>query len=212
MHFQRWCFGEAQGPVLNVGCCDGSIGFEDKVTNFDLDDWSELYTIRGWKFVQGDAHRLTEYFEPGSFDLVVMGDIIEHLPDPYLACGEAAQVSKRLLCMTIWEEWRLPKDGKHVHYAQQHYEAEAKGKGYTSGSAMYASEHPGCTPADNLELSHWGHCWQFTEEMIHNLVAWLCAQFQMEIVFFERIPEVMHLGHMAHNWLVLLTKEASDEE
>ena len=106
MRFQWSYFLQAtNGSVLNIGCADDPLYFEEGAHHFDLDDWSPYHE----RFTQGDAHELP--FEDRSFEVVVLGDIIEHLYDPKRAVLEAARVCSCWLAMTIFEEWRLPGPG-----------------------------------------------------------------------------------------------------
>jgi SAM-dependent methyltransferase len=191
---------------------DDPLGFKNRCTHFDYDDWGEYFSNLSDKlgvvvpFIQGDAHKLDEYFAPGDYDTIIMGDIVEHLDDPYRAITQAAQIC-RALCLTIWEEWRNPHFGKGVATAQASLEKEARKGGYSTVSEMYHTEHPGCRPSDNVILPHLGHIWQFSDEMVDNLVLRVAKRNGMTIAFYQKVAEVVHEGHQVYNWLVYLVKE-----
>lgn len=208
MSFQWWCLLTTTGSVLNVGSCDDPLGFGHRVVHFDYDDWSEYYIKRHGCFVQGDAHYLTRYFKAGSFELVIMGDIIEHLTDPYQACGQAALVTNRYLCMSIWEEWRGPGGDGQIAYIEQQLLDEATEEGYETFAEKYAAENPGCKP--NTRLPHWGHIQKLTDGYIKDLVGYLCEGYQMHPVHLFKAGEVVHEGHQCFNWLILLEKVGED--
>lgn len=213
MVFQWNCLLMAQGPVLNVGSADDPLRFRGRCVHFDYDDWGGYFSKLSDEvgsvvpFIQGDAHELDVYFTPGAFDTVIMGDIIEHLVDPYEAISSAARVARRALCLTIWEEWRNPGFGKDVEAAQAELDRVAREGGHTDAQKMYRAEHPGCEPADNVECPHWGHIWQFSDEMVDSLVNRVATENGMTIVFYQKVHEVTHEGHQCYNWLVYLVKE-----
>ncbi len=204
--FQWRCLLNVQGPVLDVGCCNDPNGFGHRVVHFDYDDWGQYYRLLGQAFIQGDAHHLTDYFPPESYELVIMGDILEHLPDPLQACREACKVTNKYLCMTIWEEWRGPGGDGQVAWSQQKYLEECADKDYAT--SLFGGEY--CIPKDDMELSHWGHCQKFTDEDISLLVAQLCDEFHMSPRALYKALEVVHEGHECFNWLVLLEKVNED--
>ncbi len=68
--------------VLDIGCADmPNIYLKNKeVTGFDIR--RTRLTSNYHKFVPGDAMQLPEIFEPGSFDAIVCGEMLEHLERP----------------------------------------------------------------------------------------------------------------------------------
>ena len=54
-------------------------------TGFDVRDGRNVDVI-------GDAHRLSEYFEPGSFDLVMSFAVLEHVAMPWIVAEEISKV------------------------------------------------------------------------------------------------------------------------
>jgi len=206
MSFQWRCLLACHGPVLDVGCADDPNGFGHRVVHFDYDDWTEFYRERQQCFVQGDAHDLLARFMPNSFELVIMGDVVEHCYDPFLAIGQAAKVTSKYLCMTIWEEWRGPGGEAQLKWSQDFLEAEAREKGYESSLEMYADEHQGCNPNDNLILPHTGHCQIFTDADLEALLNRVISEYQLTPRVMAKAFEVTHEGHDAYCWLVLLEK------
>src|SRR4030066_357175 len=95
---------ERGGTVLNVGCSDDPLKFGDLVTHFDFDDWSKVHK----NFVQGDAHELRKYVGKKSFTAVILGDVLEHVPEPHRVAEECCAVARRYVAMTIFKKWRLP--------------------------------------------------------------------------------------------------------
>ena len=101
------------GTVLNIGVGDGPGGITEMptTTNFDLDRYEHP------RFVQGDAHRLTEYFPEKSFDTVLLADCLEHMVDPEKALIEASKVARRRIVITAPWDNRYPT-GQHIEAAR----------------------------------------------------------------------------------------------
>jgi len=90
--------------ILDIGGNDGHIFNNTRlakyVTTIDIDK----YDIPN--FYQMDAHDLK--FPNKSFDIAVLGEILEHVTDPVQVLKEANRVAKRLL-MTIPDEYNWDK-------------------------------------------------------------------------------------------------------
>jgi len=75
------------GPVLDVGCSTGHFlaaaraqGFEVEGAEFSADSARVAREHFGLTVTEGSVHQVSA--APGSFDLVTMFDVIEHVPDP----------------------------------------------------------------------------------------------------------------------------------
>jgi len=213
--FQWNCLKLARGAVLNVGSCDDPVGFRHLAVHCDLDDWSEYYTRLSTEihqfvpFIQCDAHRLSYKFGYDLFDLVIMGDIIEHLPDPMGAILHAANVSSRLLCMTIWEEWRVPSPERGMEMLHE----EAIAGGFETYTELYKDMHKGrgVDVYDNDTLPHHGHLHSFTDGNI----AWFISELLnkgMHKVAAVKVPEALHEGHVCMNWCILMSWDEKDTQ
>ena len=102
----------AKGKVLDVGCNEGFLtqaliekGLE--VISVDIDDKvitkaKELFNI---DVIKTDANALP--FEDGSFDLVIGGEILEHLVNPGIGLSEIFRVSKGrvIISLPVGEYW-----------------------------------------------------------------------------------------------------------
>jgi ubiquinone/menaquinone biosynthesis C-methylase UbiE len=86
--------------ILNIGSGNGWI-FKDSglsVIHVDIDKYNIPY------FIQMDAHDLK--FPDKSFDVAVLGELLEHVRDPVQVLKEAKRVAKKLVITTPNEaEW-----------------------------------------------------------------------------------------------------------
>lgn len=91
--------------IVDIGCQDGHIfqcfEYRDNVTNVDID----LYDI--WNFVRADAQNLP--FKDKEFDIAVLAEILEHVPDPVKALKEAARVANKVV-ITVPNEYEWNKN------------------------------------------------------------------------------------------------------
>ena len=209
--FQWASLAQAKGRILNVGCANDPAGFEDRCTHFDCDDWGAHYSALSDRlgkvvpFVQGDAHELGAHFGPDEFDTIIMGDIVEHLDDPYRAITQAAQLCKAL-CLTIWEEWRLPGFGKNIQAGKDDADKEAQKHGYVGFREHQMALHPTLVQYPEELLPHHCHIWQFSDAMVADLIHRVAAENEMAIACAAKVEECVHEGHQCYNWLVYLVK------
>nr|WP_297425908.1 class I SAM-dependent methyltransferase [uncultured Actinotalea sp.] len=90
----------ADRRVLDVGCATGYLGAALKergctVSGVEIDPEAAVRAREVLdEVVVADlaSVRLTEHFEPGSFDVVVLGDVLEHLTDPLRLLRDARDV------------------------------------------------------------------------------------------------------------------------
>ena len=88
---ERW----ETGTLLHKKICDRLKGTEAKVVGIDIDDRGlELLRQRmpDEDILNVDAHKLSEHFGERTFDLIVAGDVIEHLPNPGLFLASCRKV------------------------------------------------------------------------------------------------------------------------
>ena len=207
MHFMWNCLVKFGGrPVLNVGCANDPFLFGERCTHFDIDDWSKYFNARDLRFIQGDAHHLTDYVGLGMYDLVICGDTLEHCPSPTDVLYELASATGEALCMTVWEEWRLPGEGLHISEGQKRADAEVQALGFDDRLAHQKVLYPDVVTFPEEDVPHLIHIWQFTQAMITDMIDALCEACQMRKLFFQRVPETVTDGHQVYNWLILLTK------
>lgn len=114
--FQRQCVERVEGKVLNVGCKEDPAHlketFGDRIVNLDRLTYNEdifVHEGREEPIAVDVVHDITESpwpFKDNEFDLVVLGDILEDLPDngcQIEILEEAARVSTHL-CVTTPED------------------------------------------------------------------------------------------------------------
>jgi len=213
--FQWNVLRHTEGSALNVGCADDPFGYRHLCHHFDIDDWSARYARYSSEagklvaFTQGDVHRLTDYFPPRSFDLVILGDTLEHLPDPEKALRECAEVTTNRLCLTVWEEWRIP-EGLHIELGQAQADEQVQELGFRDRfehqKHLYPDKVGYADDPTKGGTPHLIHIWHFTDEQIQQMIDDLCADTGLGIEFYVKAPEVVHEGHQVWNWLILLAR------
>lgn len=176
------------------------MGFGDLAHHFDIDDWSKVHK----RFTQGDAAELSKHFGPNTFDLVILGDILEHVADPAEVLRQACLVSKAHVCATIFEEWRLPGPGQHIEAGRAAADADAQALGYKDNADYQAQVHPDMVSTPEEEVPHLCHINQFTEQHINEILSaippnWAVAE---RAKVFECFVET----HPVHNWLIALQR------
>jgi 2-polyprenyl-3-methyl-5-hydroxy-6-metoxy-1,4-benzoquinol methylase len=126
-------FGIKKGNLLDIGAATGFFmdiarkrGFT--VTGVELSNYAaEKGRNKGLNIVTGDLK--SARFLSGSFDIVTMFDVIEHVPDPIGFIAEATRILKKdglLLINTpdaqsLWarmwgSRWQLIMPPEHIHY------------------------------------------------------------------------------------------------
>lgn len=110
--FQLAATAHAQGRVLNIGANEDPAGlrarFGTKVINCDLMAYDHGMSRPN---VVDKVFDMTEFpwpFEDDYADLVLMGDVLEHMPyDVIVACMKEAHRVGREMCVTVPEDHRI---------------------------------------------------------------------------------------------------------
>jgi len=147
--------------ILNLGCgedpCEISSIPNTFVINIDLDMWKLP------NFIQCDAHMLP--IRDKSINVVVMGDVLEHLIDPNLVINEVSKVCKNdcevIVTVPLEKTYRLGKERRLLEISLEGY----------SSFEEWKLKHPvfkgRCIKplSDNLK-PHTYHIHAFTEDQI----------------------------------------------
>jgi len=205
MAFQWKYFAECDATeppeVLNIGCADDPLSFGEAAFHYDLDDWSYKHK---W-FKQGDANSLP--FPDGTFQLVIMGDILEHLEDPHKAVSEAIRVLRvgGRLVITVFEEWRLPGPGQWLKEGHELATKTVQEMGYQDLEDHQKVLYPDRVGFPEAEVSHLIHINQFTDVDMQNMAGWIASQgcAPLELI---KAYEATHEGHRWYNWLFAMEK------
>lgn len=106
----------SRGPaLLEVGCSTGGIAARAhaegyRAVGLDISRHALSLGVPGVGYVQGDAYRLP--FGDGSFDTVILPEVLEHLHEPRTAIVEAQRVASQRVVATI--PLGLMSDPTHV--------------------------------------------------------------------------------------------------
>lgn len=103
--------------VLDIGCGKGATGLEYKRRNpavryFGIEQDVEAASValtRLDEVIVGNIEEIAAPFEPEQFDCIVLGDVLEHLRDPWAVLGAlAARLTPEgvvVICMPNLEHW-----------------------------------------------------------------------------------------------------------
>jgi 2-polyprenyl-3-methyl-5-hydroxy-6-metoxy-1,4-benzoquinol methylase len=121
--------------VIDLGCGEGFVEnfllkkkYKAKITGIDINPSSIEYAKKnnsGADFLIGDIFNLKI---KNNFDLVLMLEVLEHLPQPDKALKTAQGLSKKLLVSVPWEPWfswlyllvglNIKRSGRHPEHCQ----------------------------------------------------------------------------------------------
>ena len=169
-----WARIHAANSVLDLGSSDGWTfhGTRLEHTNFDIDG----YAVEN--FVQGDACHTP--FGDGSFNTVVLGEILEHVDEPSLLLKEALRVSKKLVLITTPSEYEWAEDKAPLLTREERMEKD----GFSSIDAMqenFTGKNPYCIQmVKESEKPHTYHRHWFTEESLRKMLDAFGVNYTME--------------------------------
>lgn len=147
---------DADAKIVDIGSNKGHTFYhwpkKENVTNVDID----LYDT--WNFVRASADDLP--FEDNSYDVAVLAEILEHVPDPVKVLKEAKRVAKRLL-ITVPFEYIWPENLDPLMSIEDKEKKEGKTRLEMAKEANPAKEF---YMDDNL--NHLWHVRFYTEETI----------------------------------------------
>lgn len=177
----------AKGKIVNLGCGDVPVYLGEDVTHVDIDKFSHK------NFVQSDIHKLP--FKDNEFDTSVLGDVLEHSPDPLQMIKESARVAK-VFVATIFEHT------EEVFPGQDGPER----RGYATTAEWYKTipAYNTCTEIVPDEVvPHHYHIQRFTDRDIFNL--FLDAGLIIDL--YQKVEEGRENGKPYYNWLIVSHKK-----
>lgn len=182
----------ARGKVINIGCGEVPVDLGEEVTHVDMDNWDHP------NFVQADAHDL-HMFRDKEFDTAVLGDVLEHSPDPVKMLKEASRVAK-LVVATIFEEWR--HEGKTAQERVEISAKQLKEMGFDNLYDYYKSLPLHSKVIDIVPddvVPHHEHIQNFTDESLRKCI----EDAGLEIHILKKYKEGEVDGREYYNWLVV---------
>jgi hypothetical protein len=194
---------EGEPNVLNVGSCDDPILFGEKARHVDLDDWSYCHKY----FTQANAEKLP--FEDQTYHTVILGDILEHVVDWRKAVDEAARVTANTLCLTIFEEWRLPGPGQFIAEAAKLGDIESQMQGARDRMDWQSMFYPRMGLVDDNEIPHLVHINAFTDADIAEMIEIGKAR-GLKLIHCTKEQEESGGPHTWFNWFVAMEREVTN--
>lgn len=96
------------GSIINIGCKDVCYYGDAFSVQVDLDAW------RWENMVQANAEHLP--FKDGSFDIAILGEVLEHASSPSQMISEACRVTRKVVVGTTpnEREWETPHNRSSV--------------------------------------------------------------------------------------------------
>ena len=185
--------------ILNIGCASDPIDVGELALHVDIDNWEYKHRY----FCQADAHALPDKWER-MFDLVILGDILEHVLNPMKVTEEAMRVTSvgGYLVMTIFEEWRLPGPGQWVEESHRIADEENVQLGYEDREDYQQILYPQRIGVpDDSKTPHLCHINQFTDDEMSDMVRWVVRNGDFLLIEGTKHIEVLHQGHHVYNWL-----------
>jgi len=185
--------------ILNIGCSGDPIEMGELALHVDIDDWSYLHRY----FHQADAHALPEKWSD-KFDLVILGDILEHVLDPMKVTEEAMRVTalNGHLMMTVFEEWRMPGPGQWIEESHAISDAENVKIGYKDREDFQCLNYPRRIGVpDDDKTPHLCHINQFTDEEMNDMVRWVVRKGTFLLIEGTKHFEQRYEEHDCYNWL-----------
>ena len=119
----RWLVSKAlevNGSIIDMGCSDGFmfLPFKDKFAITFVDNYHEAQKLclsRGLNFKLADVHNLP--FPDNSFDVAVLGELLEHVENPPKALQEGLRVCRKKMLITTPNEYEWTPEARPFSFA-----------------------------------------------------------------------------------------------
>lgn len=158
-----WIHENVFGKIIDIGCHDGHVfaGTNFQVVGVDLDKW-KVPNPPYIDFKQADAADLP--FEDNTFDVAVVAEILEHVPDPVKALSEARRVA-RLVVFTTPNEYNWAPEYRPLMSLEERLKLD-----HLSFDELWKKEtkdNPACIePTNEKENPHLWHVRHYDTDMI----------------------------------------------
>ncbi|MEM4154561.1 MAG: glycosyltransferase [Candidatus Caldarchaeum sp.] len=169
--------------ILDVGGEDGFLfaGTGWDYTVFDID----LYEVPDGGFIRHDADTPWP-FEDGEFDVVVLGEVLEHVEKPLHVLEEAYRVAGRMVLATVpneyeWHPSKAPLINREERMKKDGFTDIDKMAEHFAGKSPYLRE---LTP-ESVKPHLWHVRW-FDKESLKNLVTQVVKDYEIGEV---KLPE-----------------------
>lgn len=165
-----WIRKHCIGSILDVASSSGEnfLGSELPVAFLDINEFALP------NFTQGDAANLP--FTDGSYDTVVLGEILEHVARPARVLSEAVRVARQKVLVTVPNEHAWPQEARPMMgHAERMKQPDAQG---LTPELLYLRDSPLCTRI--ITLAEAEHRRYFTEGSLKRLLSQSGLPFTIE--------------------------------
>jgi len=161
--------------ILDVGSADGWV-WENQPYRVTLLDINEFEPHPKYPRVVGDAHNLP--YGDNSFDIVVEGELLEHVHDPELCLREAVRVASKKVVLTVpAEEYWAPENRPYVPI-----EEVLKETGLTK-EEQFKKDNPNMVKMHDLDQGY--HRRHYTRELLEAQLKELQVPYRIELLRYS---------------------------
>jgi len=175
-----WLRDRSFGRILDIGCNRGDIyngtSHAPNVMGVDLDLWAPEY---GLGFRHADAHFLP--FKDGEFDVVVLGEVLEHVYDPVKVLSEARRVASKFVLISVPYEYNWAVDKKPCSSLET--QMRERKVTYEELFVLETLSQPGCAGAiDDRTNRHLWHIRWYTMDSLCEDIEKAGMRYRMELL------------------------------
>lgn len=161
--------------ILDVGSADGWV-WENQPYKVTLLDINEFVPHPKYPRVVGDAHKLP--YEDKAFDIVVEGELLEHVYDPSLCLREAARVAAKKVVLTVPAEDYWARENRPF----VPIEDILKETGLTK-EEQFRKDNPHMVKMNDLDQGY--HCRHYTRELLEAQIKHLQLPYRVELLRYS---------------------------
>jgi len=191
---------KAEDTILDIGASDGWIFRNSPFKKVVLVDINE-FAPGEFPMVVADAQNLP--FPDNSFDVAILAEILEHMPNPIAGLKEAARVARKKVVFTVPEEHLWSPEKKPLMPIEQ----RLKEIGNLTAGELYRRDNPQCIKVHD-EAATYHHRW-YTRETLEPQIKMVNLPYKLELVSFDG-GWVFLIGEIYKDRLIPLRERAEE--